>query len=123
MIFDFQCAQDGAEIIRKTGRLFLTGEGSSRIFPAKNMICERLKMGAPLAIFTEGARQAHEYDLSQFAVFGASNSAQPTIIPSTFNMILGELMSMAQRLLNTVAITPVATPSAKSREYERISER
>lgn len=85
--FDFQCAQDAAEIIRKTGRLFLTGEGSSRIFPAKNMICERLKLGAPLAIFTEGARQAHEYDLSQFAVFGASNSGKTKEVISLFTQL------------------------------------
>ena len=26
-------------MVRRTGKLFLTGEGSSRIFPAKNMIC------------------------------------------------------------------------------------
>ena len=74
--FDFQAARDTAETIRQTGKLFLTGEGSSRIFPAKNMICETLQMGAPLAVFTEGARQAHQYDLRQFAVFGASNSGK-----------------------------------------------
>ena len=74
--FDFQSGRDAAETIRQTGKLFLTGEGSSRIFPAKNMICEILQMGVPLGVFTEGARQAHEYDLRQFAVFGASNSGK-----------------------------------------------
>ncbi|MEI6246453.1 MAG: MBG domain-containing protein, partial [Acidobacteriota bacterium] len=72
--FDFHAAQDTAQIIRETGKLFLTGEGSSRIFPAKNMIYDVLRLGVPLTVFTEGARQAHEYDLSNFAVFGASNS-------------------------------------------------
>ena len=34
--------------IGEIGRLFLTGEGSSRIFPAKNAICEVLRLGAPV---------------------------------------------------------------------------
>ncbi len=52
--FDFQGARDAAQIIRQTGRLFLTGEGSSRIFPAKNLICEVLQMGAPVGGFHRG---------------------------------------------------------------------
>ncbi len=61
----------------KTGkRLFLTGEGSSRIFPARRMIYDILKRGMDMKAFTDGATQALEYDLSQFAVFGASNSGQ-----------------------------------------------
>ena len=50
-----------AHEIQRAGKLFLTGEGSSRIFPAKNLIYERLRLGVPLAVFTDGARQAHEY--------------------------------------------------------------
>lgn len=82
--FDFTAAADTAKIIQQTGRLFLTGEGSSRIFPAKNTICEALRLGAPLGIATEGARQAHEYDLSRFAVFGASNSGKTKELISLF---------------------------------------
>ena len=32
--FDPSVTREVAEIIRRSGRLFLTGEGSSRIFPA-----------------------------------------------------------------------------------------
>ena len=85
--FDFHAAHDAAQIIRDTGKLFLTGEGSSRIFPAKNLICEVLQMGAPLAVFTEGARQAHQYDLGQFAVFGASNSGKTKELISLFTQL------------------------------------
>ena len=61
----------------KTGKgLFLTGEGSSRIFPARRMIYDILKRGMDLKAFTDGSTQALEYDLSNFAVFGASNSGQ-----------------------------------------------
>lgn len=85
--FDFQAAADTAKVIRETGKLFLTGEGSSRIFPAKNVMCEALRLGVPLAIATEGARQAHEYDLSQFAVFGASNSGKTKELISLFTQL------------------------------------
>ncbi len=85
--FDFHAARDAALAIRDLGSLFLTGEGSSRIFPAKNMICEALRLGVPLAISTEGARQAHEYDLSRFAVFGASNSGRTKELISLFTRL------------------------------------
>lgn len=65
-----------AENIRSIGRLFLTGEGSSRIFPAKNVIRKALSMGLDLSIATEGSRQSSQYDLSGFAVFCASNSGR-----------------------------------------------
>jgi glucosamine--fructose-6-phosphate aminotransferase (isomerizing) len=65
-----------ARAIADAGRLFLTGEGSSRIFPAKNAVRKALTWGADLWIATEGSRQAATYDLSKFAVFGASNSGR-----------------------------------------------
>ena len=67
---------EGAKAIANVGRLFLTGEGSSRIFPAKNAIRKALTWGADLWIATDGSRQAATYDLSNFAVFGASNSGR-----------------------------------------------
>jgi glucosamine--fructose-6-phosphate aminotransferase (isomerizing) len=85
--FDFQAGRDAADVVRQTGKLFLTGEGSSRIFPAKNLIYESAKMGIPLALLTDGARQAHEYDLGQFAVFGASNSGRTKELISLFNQL------------------------------------
>jgi glucosamine--fructose-6-phosphate aminotransferase (isomerizing) len=56
--------------------LFLTGEGSSRIFPAKRAIYDMLRYGARIPVFTEGSTQAMEYPLTDLAVFGASNSGQ-----------------------------------------------
>jgi glucosamine--fructose-6-phosphate aminotransferase (isomerizing) len=81
---NFQLAKETAKIVQETGKVFLTGEGSSRIFPAKNLICEVLRLGIPLAVATEGARQAHEYDLSNYAVFGASNSGKTKELISLF---------------------------------------
>lgn len=74
--FALDQASETAAAIHQAGRLLLTGEGSSRIFPAKNFMFEVLRQGLPLAVFTDGARQAQQYDLSGMAVFGASNSGQ-----------------------------------------------
>ena len=82
----FHAHDPAAREIRRTGRLLLTGEGSSRIFPAKNTMSAALRMGAPLALFTEGARQAHEYCLSGMGVFGASNSGRTKELISLFGV-------------------------------------
>jgi glucosamine--fructose-6-phosphate aminotransferase (isomerizing) len=74
--FDFGQTKTIAQQIQKTGKLFLSGEGSSRIFPAKNFIDLVRQSGLDLTVATEGSRQAMEYDLSQWAVFTSSNSGQ-----------------------------------------------
>ena len=56
--------------------LFLTGEGSSRIFPAKRAIYYLMKRAFSFPLLTEGATQAIEYNLKDFAVVAASNSGQ-----------------------------------------------
>ena len=65
-----------ADVIKSAGKLMLTGEGSSRIFPAKNAIRKALTWGMNLSISTDGSRQSAQYDLSKFAVFCASNSGR-----------------------------------------------
>lgn len=65
-----------AQKIKAAGRLLLTGEGSSRIFPAKNLIRKAHTSGLDLCISTDGSRQSAQYDLSKFAVFCASNSGR-----------------------------------------------
>src|SRR5512133_358350 len=65
-----------AGTIKKAGKLMLTGEGSSRIMPAKNAVRKSLKWGVETSVFTDGSRQASQYDLSKFAVFCASNSGK-----------------------------------------------
>jgi len=74
--FDQSVAARFAERIKVSAGLLLTGEGSSRIFPAKRAIYDSLKHEKSIRIFTEGSTQAMEYDLSDFSVFGASNSGQ-----------------------------------------------
>ncbi|NUQ64718.1 MAG: sugar isomerase [Pirellulales bacterium] len=85
---DFAQARETAEVIKRTGRLVLTGEGSSRIFPAKSFMVDVLRQGIPLAVFTDGARQVHEYNLRDFAVFAASNSGQTKEVIGLFHRLI-----------------------------------
>jgi glucosamine--fructose-6-phosphate aminotransferase (isomerizing) len=61
---------------KKKKGLFLTGEGSSRLFPSKRAIFASLKKDFLLPVLTEGCTQALDYNLSDFVVFAASNSGQ-----------------------------------------------
>src|SRR6187200_1727181 len=69
-------AKDTGRAIAQVGRLLLTGEGSSRIFPAKNLISCARQVNWPVTLHTDSGRQAQEYDLSNWAVFAASNSGK-----------------------------------------------
>ncbi len=74
--FDHSISKRFVDAIRSRKGLFLTGEGSSRIFPAKRAISSALKKHFIMPLITEGCTQAIEYDLSDFVVFAASNSGQ-----------------------------------------------
>ena len=60
----------------KKKRVFFTGEGSSRIFPAKKMMYEAQKKGYKEDFYTDCATQALEYNLLDSTVFVASNSGR-----------------------------------------------
>ncbi|QEN05040.1 sugar isomerase [Thiospirochaeta perfilievii] len=64
-----------ADIKAKKG-IFYTGEGSSRLFPGKRAIYETMKDSGHKPSATDGATQALEYDLSDYAVIGLSNSGK-----------------------------------------------
>jgi glucosamine--fructose-6-phosphate aminotransferase (isomerizing) len=76
-----------ARTIEQAGRLFFTGEGSSRIFPAKNTIMSSMRAGMDLQLAAEGGRQALEYHLEKYAVFGASNSGQTKEVIALFDAL------------------------------------
>ncbi|MFW5693684.1 MAG: SIS domain-containing protein [Alkalispirochaeta sp.] len=65
-----------AEHLPVSTRVMLTGEGSSRIFPAKRLMSHALREGWSQHFVTEGASQAREYDLREFHVYVASNSGK-----------------------------------------------
>jgi glucosamine--fructose-6-phosphate aminotransferase (isomerizing) len=62
--------------VRSKKGLFLSGEGSSRLFPAKRAIYSSLKKEYIMPVITEGCTQAREYELNDYTVFLASNSGQ-----------------------------------------------
>ena len=74
--FDAEAAAKFVETVKSCKGLFLTGEGSSRIFPAKRAIYSSLHKNFTLPVITEGCTQAEEYNLNDYAVFAASNSGQ-----------------------------------------------
>ena len=74
--FDFTKTAAIAKRVQERKRIFISGEGSSRILPAKNFISEALRLGADLAMSTEGSYQGCECDLSKHVVLLGSNSGQ-----------------------------------------------
>jgi len=74
----------------KKDSILLTGEGSSRIFPAKRAISQALTKGETARFFTEGATQAMQYDLKNAAVFGSSNSGKTRELIRLFHKLSGE---------------------------------
>ena len=92
IISDFRSCDDPAiiESIRKTGKILLTGEGSSRIFPAKNVRRWALTEGMHILPVTEGSRQAAEYSLEDHVVFGASNSGRTRELIDLFTALRRE---------------------------------
>ncbi len=74
--FELPDVEPVVEQIRKTKRVFFAGEGSGRIFPAKNAIARALKTSTALSLHTAGSLQAAEYDLSDYIVFASSNSGK-----------------------------------------------
>lgn len=82
--FDPDQAEDTAMQIAAAGKLLMTGEGSSRIFPAKNAIQFARRQGHKLVLHTEAGRQALEYPLDDWAVFALSNSGKTSEVIKLF---------------------------------------
>jgi len=83
--FDTNQAKETAAAIAKVGKLHLTGEGSSRLFPAKHAIMQARRAGWDVTLHTDAGRQSQEYDLSDWAVFAASNSGRTSEVIKLFN--------------------------------------
>ncbi|MCA8999447.1 MAG: SIS domain-containing protein [Planctomycetaceae bacterium] len=88
--FDCQRMADTADAIKETGRLLMTGEGSSRIFPAKSVMAYALSRQIPVSLHTEAGRQAQEYDLEDWAVFALSNSGRTAEVIGLFQKLTQE---------------------------------
>ena len=85
--FDADRMRQTAREIAAVGRLLLTGEGSSRLFPAKSVIAEARRRNWPVTLHTEAGLQAQEYDLSDWAVLGLSNSGRTAEVIGLFDKL------------------------------------
>ena len=56
--FDPACTKQIAEQVKKAGKAYFTGEGSSRIFPAKNALRKTKRWGIDLNAQTDGSWQS-----------------------------------------------------------------
>ena len=73
--------------IKHNNKLFISGEGSSRIFPANHLIYQSMRRGISSQIYTEGCLQAKDYNLDGFNVFGISNSGKTKELIELFNQL------------------------------------
>ena len=85
--FDTGVVSDFVKELSSGKSVFLTGEGSSRILPAKRALYNLQKQGTNLAVFTDGGAQAMEYNLKNSIVFGASNSGKTKELIRLFNIL------------------------------------
>ena len=85
--FDANSMIETAGAIAKVGKLLMTGEGSSRLFPAKSAIVYACQTGIPLHLHTEAGRQAQEYQLGDSAVFALSNSGRTAEVIGLFSAL------------------------------------
>ena len=85
--FNFNITKEFIPVIKRKKGILLTGEGSSRIFPAKMVVYNAMKKGVDIFFFTEGSTQANEYRLSDYIIFGASNSGKTKEIIKMFQKL------------------------------------
>lgn len=79
-------AETGREL-HALGKLLLTGEGSSRIFPAKSVMAHARRRGWPVTLHTEAGRQSQEYPLAGWGVFALSNSGRTAEVIGLFDAL------------------------------------
>lgn len=72
------------ESVRANMPLMLTGEGSSRIFPARNAVHRRLFLGTGPLVLTESSTDLAGKKLADFIVIGASNSGKTKELVNLF---------------------------------------
>lgn len=93
--------------------LFVAGEGSSRIFPAKNLIARARALDVKAPIFTEGARQAAENEHTDDMVIGLSNSGRTRETLALFQALRAQ--NMPAYAVTADAGSPLAKEASDSR--------
>lgn len=85
--FDPAVVQPLVEPIRQAGKLLLTGEGSSRMFPGKSTLTHIRRQNWPLMLHVDGGRQAQDYRLDDWAVLAMSNSGRTAEVIRLYHML------------------------------------
>lgn len=85
--FDCDQAAVAAAAVKAAGKLHMTGEGSSRIFPAKHAIKVARQRGYGAALHTEAGCQSQSYELGDWAVMGMSNSGRTAEVIQLFKQL------------------------------------
>ena len=85
--FNIAVVNPFVEAVQQTINMLLTGEGSSRIFPAKHFRYQLLSKGIEYNVVIEGATQAMEYQLGDYVVFGVSNSGKTKELVELFSKL------------------------------------
>lgn len=88
--FNPEVSKPVADMAAQARHLLLAGEGSSRIFPAKNAIRRSLEWKMPCRVITEGCHQASLYGLKDYTVVLSSNSGQTRETILLANKLKGE---------------------------------
>ena len=85
--FDPGVVNATAAEIASVGKLLFTGEGSSRLFPAKSAIRHSRQQGWKATLHTEAGRQSQDYALADWAVLGMSNSGRTAEVIRLFTSL------------------------------------
>ena len=85
--FDPSVVKATAAEIASVGKLLFTGEGSSRLFPAKCAIRHSRQQGWMTTLHTEAGRQSQDYALADWAVLGMSNSGRTAEVIRLFTTL------------------------------------
>ncbi len=85
--FDPSVVKTTATEIASVGQLLFTGEGSSRLFPAKSAIRHSRQQGWTTTLHTEAGRQSQDYALADWAVLGMSNSGRTAEVIRLFTSL------------------------------------
>lgn len=110
--FDPSVVDSTAAEIASTGRLLLTGEGSSRLFPAKGAIMHSRQQGWPCVLHTEAGRQSQQYALKDWSVLGMSNSGRTAEVIRLFTG-LKEAGHPSRYSLTAMADSPLEALAAR----------
>ena len=115
----FDCDQTAvaAAAVKQAGKLHMTGEGSSRIFPAKHAMKVARQRGYSTTLHTEAGCQSQSYDLADWAVFGLSNSGRTAEVIQLFKQLKETSGGGHDKLFSLTAFADSKLASFASQEY------